>query len=220
MQAKSAKRRSRLGTRGQRRQGLGRAGAKAPQSPPEFVPTIMFGHKFRFTNGTNPFSAVPVTRAMLLNLYQMASTTTQQNRLITGIKLNRVTMWGNPPAGGGAGATVSIEWVGNQSPSTIHSDTTMGIRPAIVRSRPPVDSSNRWWSISGSNESEQLFKLSGPAGTIIDVDCSVRFVDDEAQVSGENGTGAGALAGTVYWNYLDGFASKKLAPVGGVTILP
>lgn len=201
-----------------KRQG-GRANAMAP---PEFVPTFSLGHKFRFTSPSgSSFAGLPITRAMLLNLYTMAATTTIQYRVITGIKLNRVRMWGQPTALGSLStAPVIVEWLGLNSPSTIHSDTAIGVRCAYVDTRPPVDASNRWWSISGNNETEVLFKVSGPVGTIIDVDCSIRFADDEAAVQGENGTALGSLAGTVYWNYLDGFASKKLIPTGGVTVLP
>ncbi len=213
--------RQRNNSRGQRRARRRRipVSGAARLVPPEFVSTFALGHKFRFS-AASVFTALPITRAMLLNLYTMATTTTAQNRVITGIKLNRVTMWANPPALGSNDVSVVAEWLGLNSPSTIHSDTSMGVRPAVVRTRPPVDASNRWWSISGNNEAENLIKLSGPIGTIIDVDCSVRFADDEAAVAGENGTGAAATVGKVYWNYLDGFASKMLAPVGGVTILP
>jgi len=214
MQNKNARRRKLSQTRGK-----GQNGQVRVDSPPEFVPTFAIGHKFRFATSALILSK-PVTRAMLLNLYTMASTTTNQSRLITAIKINRVSMWGQPTALGSATAQVSVEWVGNNSPSTIHSDTSLGVRAAYVRSRPPANASCSWWSMSGSSESEVLMNLSGPIGTVVDVDCSVRFVDDEGVVAGEAGTAAGAIAGTVYWNYLDGFASKTLAPVGGVRILP
>jgi hypothetical protein len=90
----------------------------------------------------------------------------------------------------------------------------------FVDTVPPPDSSDRWWSISGTNESEVLFEISCLTGTTIDIDCTLRFADNEAAVAAEAGTALGAVAGTVYYNYLDGFAAKKLAPVGGVTVLP
>jgi len=187
-------------------------------SPPEFVPTFSTGHRFRFSgSGTATKS---ITRAMLLNLFTMATTTTDQYRLITGVKLNRIRMWAEPAALGAVQPMIAVEWIGLNSPSTIHSDTSMGVRPAVLTSRPPVDSSNRWWSISGSNESEVLVKITPAVGAIIDVDCSVRFADDEAPVVAQGGTAAAATVGQVYWNYLDGFASKTLIPVGGVSVLP
>jgi len=190
------------------------------QCPPAFVPTISVGHKFRFISA-GAFTSVPITRAMLLNLYTMATTTTVQDRLFTAVKLRRIRMYGQPTSLSAAPTNpVIVEWLGSNSPSTLHSDTALGFRPAYVSSVPPVDSSDRWWSISGTSETDVLCKLSGPTGTIVDVDLSLRFADDEAAVAGESGTAAGSIAGTVYWNYLDGFASKKLAPVGGVTVLP
>jgi len=189
-------------------------------SPPEFVPTLSLGHKFRFSSGAAGFSAQSITRSMLLNLVTMATTTTNQFRVFEAIKLNRVSMWGQPPALAGAPTSVAVEWVGTNSPSTIHSDSAVGVRPAYLSSRPPPQSSNIWWSISGMGETDELMRLSGPAGTIIDIDVTLRLVDDEAAVAGESGTGAASTVGTVYWNYLDGFASKKLAPVGGVRTLP
>lgn len=210
----------------QRSRGPRRGGRKSGQAgvsrtaPPEFVPTFSLGHKFRFTTAASDVSAKSITRAMLLNLYTMAVTTTTQNRIITAVKLKRVSVWGGVPALGGASKPVTVEWTGSQAPSTIHTDSTMGIRPAYVTTVPPQDTSDRWWSISGSNESEVLFIITAPAGSIIDVDLSVRFADDEAAVVGESGTSVASTVGHVYWNYLDGFASKTLAPVGGVTVLP
>ncbi len=188
-------------------------------SPPEFVPTISTGHCFRFNAGS-AFTSLPITRGMLLNLYSVATTSTNQFRLLTAVKLKRVRMWGQPAALGSANTRIVCEWLGSNAPSTIHSDTATGVRPSFIDSKPPKDSSDTWWSISGSNESETLFKVTGQVGTIIDVHLSLRFADDEAGVAAENGTAAAASVGQVYWNYLDGFASKKLTPEGGVTALP
>lgn len=188
--------------------------------PPEFVPTFTMGHKFRFVVPSGAVSKKPITRAMLLNLYTMATTDTLQSRLITAIKLKRIEIWGTVPALGATPGNVQLEWVGTNAPSTLHSDTSNGIMPAYISTRPPIDSSDRWWSISGSGETDQLCLISCPQFSTIDVTCSIRFADDEAAVAAEPGTGAAATAGTVYWNYLDGFASKQFAPAGGVTILP
>jgi len=181
---------------------------------------MSIGHKFRFTTLNQAVVALPITRAMLLNLYSMATTTTNQFRVLTAVKLKKLEVWVDPPALGSASTSVHVEWVGNQAPSTIHSDASMGVRPAHVLSKPPADSSDRWWSISGVNETETLFKITASAGSIIDVSMSLRYADDEAPVAAENGTGAGATVGHVYFNYLDGFASKLLVPTGGVTVLP
>jgi len=196
------------------------AGGRSRVAPPQFVPTLALGHKFRFTGSLSSGTPLPITRGMLLKLMSMATTTTNQFRLITAIKLKRVEIWAEPPALGSAPVTCSVEWVGNQAPSTLHSDSTMGVRAAYVSTRPPVDSSDRWWSINGINEAEVLFNINFPAGAIVDISCSLRMVDDEAPVASEAGTGGSATVGRVYYNYLDSFASKGLVPTGGVTVLP
>jgi hypothetical protein len=71
--------------------------------------------------------------------------------------------------------------------------------------------------MSGSNEADQLFSLVLPADTVIDVLTSIRLVDNEASTAGE--VPAGATPGTLYYDYLDGIASAKLAPVS-VSVLP
>jgi len=180
--------------------------------PPPFTATISANKTFRFSSGTNA-GTFPITRGMLLNLVSMCSVAvgSSQARLLNAVRLKSVEMWGNPPLLGGVPVVTSVEWVGQNSPSTLISDTSMGVNAAHVLARPPPDSSNRWWSITGSNESEVLFEIEVPAGTIIDVKAAIRFIDDEAGVSAE--AGAAATLGTVYYNYLDGFASKKLAPI-------
>ncbi len=195
------------------RKGQGRARV----APPQFVSTLALGHRFRFTGSGTSKS---VTRGMLLNLVSMATTTTNQYRLLQAVRVKRVQVWGQAPSLGSAGAPVVVEWVGYQAPSTIHSDTPMGVMPAYVSARPPKDASNRWWSISGTNESEVLFKLTCGAGSVIDVSLTCRLIDDEVATAAENGTAAASTVGTIYWNYLDGYASKAFAPTGGVTILP
>ncbi len=195
------------------------AQGRARLAPPEFVSTLALGHRFRFT-GASGASAKSITRGMLLNLVSMATTTTNQFRILQAVRVKRVQVWSQPVTLGTAATAVVVEWVGNQAPSTIHSDTSVGVMPGYVSSRPPRDSSNRWWSISGSNESETLFKITCPTGSIIDVSLTCRLIDDESATAAENGTGAASTVGTIYWNYLDGFASKAFAPVGGVTVLP
>jgi hypothetical protein len=95
------------------------------------------------------------------------------------------------------------------------------VQPAYLDTRPPKESSAQWWCLSGTNETEVLFKLTGPVGTVVDVHCDVRYIDSQNATAAENGTGAASSVGKVYWNYLDGFAGTKgYTPTGGVAVLP
>lgn len=196
-----------------RKQGLG--GGSSIQPPP-FRPTLSLTHRFRFEAAAGS-GGLSITRKNLLNLIQVAITTTTTVRPLEAVRLKSVEMWAQPIALGNAPTTLQLEWVGENAPSTVISDTCMGVRPAHVRAIPPASSSNRWWSLSGSLESDAVFNLQYPANTIIDVTLDCRLVEQEAPTAGDVPTGA--VAGTLYGNYLDGISTALLAPVG-FTVLP
>lgn len=181
-------------------------------SPPPFVPTMSYAHKFRFTNGATAAVDVPVTRENLLNLVQIGASATTSARLFEAIRLRSVEMWTNPVALGSPPTTCSIEWLGENSPSVVVSDISMGVRPAHVRSLPPPASSNRWWSMSGSLESDDLFSLTLPANSIVDVIADCRVVEAENPTAGDGSTSLSA--GKLYGGYLDGLSSGIFTPTG------
>jgi hypothetical protein len=193
------------------KQGRTRRGVRSRRGesthPPMYVPTVSLSHKFRFINGANS-GTFNVARSNLLNLLQLATTATTTVRLFQAVRLKKVEIWGNPVALGAAPTTVRLEWIGNNAPSTQVSDTGMGVLPAHVSSVPPANSSNRWWCISGTSESEDLFTLVLQPDCVIDVTLELRYVETETPVAGD--IPAGASVGQLYGNYLDGIASGKL----------
>jgi len=179
--------------------------------PPPFRPTLSLPHKFRFVNGANSGS-FGVARAQLLNLLLTATSAVTTVRLIQAVRLKKVEVWTNPVALGSPPTTCSVEWLGENAPSTVVSDISMGVRAAHVRTRPPPRSSDRWWCLSGQQENDLLFELVLPANCVIDVTVELRFVEAEAPTAGD--VPAGAVLGTLYGDYLDGIGSGKLSPVG------
>lgn len=200
--------------RGGRQQGLG--GGRNRLQPPPFIPTLKLSHKFRFESGANT-GTFSVTRANLLNLVLVATSAITTARLIEAVRLQSVEVWANPVALGAPPNNLFIEWLGENSPSTLIGDTGMGVRPPHVSAFPPSSSSNRWWSISGTSESDVLFILGLPTNSVVDVTVELRMVEMETPTAGE--VPAGATLGQVYGDYLDGLASGKLTPVG-FTALP
>jgi hypothetical protein len=193
-----------------------RKGSGNAVRPPQFQPTCKFNHKFRFlctAGGT-----VTVTRANLLNLLCVATSPTAADRIIEAIRLRSIEIWSSPPALGSAPLSVSVEWVGSNAPSIINSDTSMGVLPAHVRTTPPPRSSDEWWSMSGTDETDPLFTLILPVQSIVDVRVAVRLIDNEPQQTTSEIL-AGATLGRVYYDYLDGISSGLLLPVGG-TVVP
>jgi hypothetical protein len=186
--------------------------------PPPLKTTMSFGHVFRFSNGSNS-GTFNIKWAQIFNLLQVATSTTTTTRVIASAKVKRISMWANPPALGSAPTVLSLEWAASQHNEAIQtSDTTMGVRPARVTSKPPLNSAASWSGLSNSDDNTALVNLILPADTIIDVHVSLRLVDDEAAVAGE--TISGGISGTMYYGYLDGLSSGKLAPVGSVNLLP
>jgi len=149
---------------------------------------------------------VTITRKNLLNLVVVATTAVTSSRIIEAVRLKSVELWTNPPALGSAPMTCSVEWIGSNAPSTIISDTTMGVLPAHVLAKPPPNSSNRWWSMSGTDEADPLFTLVVPSQTVCDVRVNLRLVDSEAPVAGD--VPAGATVGQVYYDFLDGIGGQ------------
>jgi hypothetical protein len=181
--------------------------------PPPFVPTMALTHRFRFIDGVG--GSYTITRASLLNLIVTATSAVTSVRLMEAVRLIKVKLWTNPIIGTGSASaspiqTCSLEWLGENSPSTLTSDSSMGVRPAHIRSSPPPSSSNRWWSLSGSLETDDLFILTTVAGTVLDIAAEIRLVEMEAPTAGP--VPAGATIGQVYGFPLDG--TGHLLPVG------
>jgi hypothetical protein len=94
----------------------------------------------------------------------------------------------------------------------------MGVLPAHIRCIPPPRSSNQWWSMSGTDETDVLFEMDAiPPNTFIDVTVELRLVETENPTAGD--VPAGAILGRLYGDYLDGITGSLCQPVG-FTALP
>lgn len=200
------------GSRVSRRGGRKQARGGGVSMPPPFRATIACSHRFRFENTVDGGTS-SVYRKDLLNLYLCADSSTSTVRVLEAVRLKSVEVWANPAGIGSPPTAMSIEWQGENAPSTITSDTAMGVRPAHIRSLPPPMSSSKWWSMSGQQETDPLFTLRLPDYCIIDIVCELRFVDIETPVVGQ--TGVGLTLGRLYGGYLDGYSTgNTLKPVG------
>jgi len=190
---------------------------------PAIDATPSFHHKFRFRATSAVLvggSTGTVTRAQLMNLVSVATTTTNQYRIINAIKVSKIEVWGPPPALGSGPTSIQLEWRGNNAPSVYISDTPMGVDWGYISSKPPRGSNCEWWTQSNSTLTEGMFNLSGPIGMIVDVSVQVRLQDQANADAAENGTAAASTVGRMYYNYLSGFGNGVLIPEGGVLVLP
>jgi hypothetical protein len=155
--------------------------------------------------------ATSITRKNLLSSYILtAGVSNTGYRLLNGFKLNRIEIYSMPSTT--TSTTVALEWLSNYGPSTEVSDTsTSSAYPAHLITSPPLQSLASFWSMAGSNESEQLFIVTAPLGSIIDIYGEMVLVD------GTGTTVTGITTGTannLYTSVLDGPGTSNNSGAG------
>jgi hypothetical protein len=184
--------------------------------PRQFQSNIRFKHQFRYIS-TAAMTADTMTRQDLVGMMVVNLTGTTANACIfAGVKVNRIEMYavgGNTSALPFSPATVACEWLSSVGPSSEVSDTGNAMQPAKIVSSPPPKSLCGFWSLTGQSPNEQLFALTGPVGTIVNVFCELVLRDDEA--TNTVTTINNGLAGQLYELYLDLHlgAAASLQPV-------
>jgi len=147
-----------------------------------------------------------VTRAMMLdNLIVNLTGTAANTRICAAVRVNKIQMT--------TSASAALEWLSAYGPTSATVVTaTSTTAPGFLLQRPPKNSLCASWSMTGSNESEPLFEITGATNDYIDIHFSIVLFDQEAPVtvtSQNFGT-----AGAFYRTYLDGpSAGAKWGPV-------
>jgi len=192
-----------------------RATQRIVPHPTQFQSTITSSRKARFS-GAVAATAVPLTRGQLLNhLFVNASSGTTNWRLLSAIKINRIEIW-TPGTSAFVPATCYVEWISEQGPTKIVSDTSITTECAYVNTTPPPRSLAGFWSVTGTAESDVLCILNIPVNSIVDLSYSYVLQNGETPVqftSTNNG-----VAGTVYMNTLFGDSNGDVVPVSYSTL--
>jgi hypothetical protein len=181
--------------------------------PPINNLALVHSTRLRFiTNGALVRQAVTDTN--ILDALLVAATAIAGYRLFQTAKIRKVSLWAVPVVGGAT--TVTLEYDSDVNgplagDSKVHTDTSMGIQPACIHTRPAVGCLAAMFN--AGLQGNTLFHLSCPSGTVVDVEVTFR---------GQFGIGTavtnalvGATAGAQYMRGLDGLATAttKLAPV-------
>lgn len=183
--------------------------------PPQIKTNVFFKHKFRYI--TLSSVSFTVTALRLANACGVMGTVV--NSTVTGIydsvKLKSVEMWGPPPSQGAA-ATVTCLYnqlaagVSNMSTLEFCDTSNSTAVPAHIKCHPPKESFAAFWQ-PASGTGINLFTLSAPAGTVIDLEMELILSDTGA--SNASTTVTTALLGAVYYLPLDGTAGHQVPPV-------
>lgn len=191
-----------------------------PNSPPAFVPEILFGKPLRFKTSAATSNQV-ITARDLIDLLCMASSSTAAYSLCAAVKVRRVEMWA-PMASDLTPVTCSLEWASNNTlfggNYVTHSDTSMGAwRPAHVVATPPARSISAMWH-TGSGTSD-IFTFSCPINTVIDVHLTFSMRGTENTSPSVSAAVSGASTGVVYCRKLDSTQSTPVCvPVSLLSI--
>jgi len=200
-----------------RRSATNRRSNNHSMAPPPYHPDTVVGRTFRF-QAAEALDYVAVSSTDLLNLMVMAKTATTTARLIAAIKVRHVEVWG-AMSSSLIPVTASVEFTRTGdvgSKRDLFSDTSMGSnRPAYVSAKPSSKSAAGMWASTAGTAAE-IFRLSCPDNSIIDVHVTMTLFNVDDAVAGPGA--AGATAGTVYYAPLSG-ASAETLPVSA-TVLP
>ena len=154
---------------------------------------------------TAAFANAAITFQNLLDCILVATTAVAGTDLFQAVRIRRVRIWGMPAIG--ATASVSVEFVGLTAgivgDQAIHTDTSMGVEPAHVDARPNVRSLASDFQL---NSAALAFAITGPAGSVIDVELSYRSGFAANNVAAQNALVA-ATAGQLYLLGFDGLAT-------------
>lgn len=182
-------------------------------NPPQISSNVRMSHRFRFIS-SGAVSGITFTSDSLLGAAGGIGTVTNSTIALCyeSVRLKKIEVWA-PPASQGAAATVSVEWLGQNSPSIEISDTTLSVsQNAHIVGSPPRTSLASFWQVVGSPQN--LFVLTCPTGSVVDIEADYLFVDRSTAV----GTALGlttVVIGRVYFLALDrvGPGTNLLVPV-------
>jgi hypothetical protein len=166
--------------------------------------------RLRFT-ATAAANATVITFENLLDTCLMAVTAILGYELFDLVRIVQVEAWGQ--AALGTPSTITILYSTPAGDQSVHTDTSLGVKPAYVRAVPSDRSLASLWQIVTAGNA---FLITCPAGSVIDVTLELKTTEAAATVA--LNALVGATIGEIYFRGLDGLAiaGTNFPPVAGV----
>jgi hypothetical protein len=187
-------------------------------NPPQWSSTLRKKFTQRFVVQSGGVNQLAINNIEIQDLKCMATSATAAYRIFGAVKLNWVKAWAANTSASSSN-TIVIEMITNNpysgSIAKTFTDTAVGTtNVAYVMAVPPQNAfSGEWLPNVGANVYE-VFNITAPAGTVIDLGMEVELLDDETATA-VTSTVSGATVGILYTRYLDSAAgSPKIQPLG------
>jgi len=180
--------------------------------PPLMQASVCGAHTFRFTNsvGSTRYS-VSVQDLLGVCGSMGVITNTSVNTFCSSIKVNSVKIWVSAAAG--ADVSPRVDWaiaLNNTPDDEKLSSVIGGYAPGVFVAKPPKKSlAGLWWNSTAA--AAELFKISTPQNSIVDVSLSFRLSNE---INFLNIAATTVVLGNIYYGYLDGNGSHAYTPVG------
>lgn len=164
--------------------------------------------RFTITAAVVQFSIRPED---VLDSVLVASTAVLGYDLFDIFKVRSVEVWGQ--AALGTPSTITINFQTSTGDQTIHTDTSLGVKPAYVKAVPSDRSLASFWTETANTA---LFNVTAPAGSILDLNCD--FKTTLVAPNAAQNALVGANPGEIYYRGLDGLAmaTTNFPPIVGV----
>jgi hypothetical protein len=191
-----------------------RAPMRNPNNPPVNRSVVTGRHVFRFKMTEVTTQIVTLYDRDLAFLMCNASASNAIRTNFEAVRINKISMWSpnqrTTSGVGGQPVTCSLEWLGQYTPNSEFSATTMTLgHNAHLHLSPPKTAQCGKWNQIDDGDNAPLVKMRIPQDTIIDVDLSYVFRDDSA-----GGITKGIIGtlnfGQVYYNFLDGYYGSAI----------
>jgi len=166
--------------------------------------------RLRFTV-TAASASFGITSDNILDTVLIAVSAVQGFKLFDIFRIRQVEIWG--AAALGTPSTITCIFTTASGDQLIHTDTSLGVKPAYVNAVPNTQSLASFWT---STAGVTMFVITCPAGSVLDLSCDFRTTN-AAAAAAVNAL-VGATLGELYYRGLDGvaIATTNFPPVAGV----
>jgi len=181
--------------------------------PPQ-IDSYNITHNIRLRYTVTAAAATNISYANILDSILIATSAVAGFDLFDVVKIKSLEVWSQ--AALGTPSTITVTYITATGDRNIHTDTSLGVKPAYIKAIPSRRSLASFWNASAAGG---VFSITCPAGSI--VDCNFVFRTTNALAVAAANALVGATIGELYYRGLDGLAAAgtNFPPIAGVATI-